>query len=273
MCALAMDMEWLVRLLLGLKMSPERLAVEAAWKRLLKGCQILHRRRYRPSSMMLRTVANAGKWKVARAAAWSTPTLAARPSAINIDHPGGLVKPHISEGWMLLRQGHLVAALPKPHGACSAADNAETKTTTAAAAADIKHRTLMASLRRLSVAAAHMMALAMEWILRQLRSPKMSLQRLTVVAAQMHALAIDMEWLLRLLLGLKTSPERSPSRPPGRGFSRDWKVKQLKSYHIGMSIGASKLIEIVRSKGNMTWEEVFLKAYNELTGEETKLWV
>ncbi|KAF0905650.1 hypothetical protein E2562_007433 [Oryza meyeriana var. granulata] len=31
-----MDMEWLVRLLLGLKMSSERLAVEVAWKRLLK---------------------------------------------------------------------------------------------------------------------------------------------------------------------------------------------------------------------------------------------
>ncbi|KAF0905651.1 hypothetical protein E2562_007434 [Oryza meyeriana var. granulata] len=223
---------------------------------------------------------------------------------------------------------------PKPHGACSATDNAETKTTTAAAVADIKHRTLMASLRLLAVAAAHMRALAMEWILRQLRSPKMSLQRLAVVAAQMHALAIDMEWLVRLLLGLKTSPERlaieaawkrllkvwfgdgtimGPCPPSGSATNgepnifddlagaesvgadahvvlkaldklvdkmekisrddRDWNVKQLKSYHIGMSIRASKLIEIVRSKGNLTWEEVFLKAYNELTGEETKLWV
>ncbi|KAF0909186.1 hypothetical protein E2562_032234 [Oryza meyeriana var. granulata] len=36
MCALAIDMEWLVRLLLGPKTSPKRLAVEAAWKRLLK---------------------------------------------------------------------------------------------------------------------------------------------------------------------------------------------------------------------------------------------
>ncbi|KAF0905656.1 hypothetical protein E2562_007439 [Oryza meyeriana var. granulata] len=32
------------------------------------------------------------------------PTLAARPFAINVDHPGGLVKPRISEGWTLLRQ-------------------------------------------------------------------------------------------------------------------------------------------------------------------------
>ncbi|KAF0909212.1 hypothetical protein E2562_032259 [Oryza meyeriana var. granulata] len=245
MCALAMDMEWLVRLLLGLKMSSERLAVEVAWKRLLKGCQILHRRhRCRPSSTMLRTVANAGKWKVARAAAWSTPTSAARPSAINVDHPGGLVKPRIFEGWTLLRQapplstgcnkgaatssasvvavaanglpframptptawgrGHSKIRVrvrgepvrtfmthagtpkmrnlssfasggargtsslqsPKPHEARSAADNAETKTMTTTAAADMKHRTLMASLHRLTVAATHMSALAMEWILR-----------------------------------------------------------------------------------------------------------
>ncbi|KAF0909208.1 hypothetical protein E2562_032255 [Oryza meyeriana var. granulata] len=53
---------------------------------------------------MLRAVANASKWKVARTAAWSMLTLATRSSAINIDHPGGLVKPCISEGWTLLRQ-------------------------------------------------------------------------------------------------------------------------------------------------------------------------
>ncbi|KAF0905655.1 hypothetical protein E2562_007438 [Oryza meyeriana var. granulata] len=53
-----------------------------------------------------------------------------------------------------------------------------------------------------------MSKLAMEWILRQLRSLKMSLQRLAAAAAQMCALAIDMEWLVRLLLGLKTSPKR-----------------------------------------------------------------
>ncbi|KAF0909202.1 hypothetical protein E2562_032250 [Oryza meyeriana var. granulata] len=193
---------------------------------------------------MLCTVANASKCKVARAAAWSTPTLASHPSAINIDHPGGLVKPRIFEGWTLLRQAphlstscnrgaatssaNVVAAAanglhfwamptptawgrghgkigvgvrgerlpafmthagtpkmrnlssftsgggkgtssvhsPKLHEARSAADNAETKTTTATAAADMKHRTLMASLRRLTVAAAHMSVLAMEWILR-----------------------------------------------------------------------------------------------------------
>ncbi|KAF0909213.1 hypothetical protein E2562_032260 [Oryza meyeriana var. granulata] len=193
---------------------------------------------------MLRTVANAGKWKVARAAAWSMPTLAARPSAINVNHPGGLVKPRIFEGWTLLRQvpslstgcnrgavtssasvvaaaanglpframptptawgrghgkigvgvcgeplrafmthagtpkminlssftsgggrGTLSVHSPKPHEARSAADNAETKTTTATAAAGMKHRTLMASLHCLAVAAAHMSALAMEWILR-----------------------------------------------------------------------------------------------------------
>ncbi|KAF0909197.1 hypothetical protein E2562_032245 [Oryza meyeriana var. granulata] len=156
-------------------------------------------------------MANAGKWKVARTAAWSMPTLAARPSAINVDHPGGLVKPRISEGETLLRQrlpspsaatralpprqparlqlrrtacssgpcppledvvtarsglgGTSSLHSPKPHGARSATDNAETKTTTVAA--DMKHRTLMASLRRLAVAAAHMSKLAMEWILRQ----------------------------------------------------------------------------------------------------------
>ncbi|KAF0905632.1 hypothetical protein E2562_007415 [Oryza meyeriana var. granulata] len=233
---------------------------------------------------MLRAVANAGKWKVARAAAWSTPTLAARPSAVNIDHPGGLVKPHISEGWTLLRlapplstgcsrgaatssvsaaaaaanglpframptptawgrgQGKIGVGVhgeplrafmtragtpkmrnlssfagnggrgtsllhsPKPHGARATTDNAETKTTTVAV--DMKHRTLMASLCRLTVAAAHIRALAMEWILRLLRSPKMSLHRLAAAAAQMRALAMDMEWLMRLLLGPKTSPER-----------------------------------------------------------------
>ncbi|KAF0909209.1 hypothetical protein E2562_032256 [Oryza meyeriana var. granulata] len=92
---------------------------------------------------------------------------------------------------------------PKPHGARSAADNTETKTTTVAA--DMKHRTLMASLRHLTVAAAHMSKLAMEWILRQLWSPKMSLQRLAAAVAQMCAL--DMEWLVRMLLGLKMSPK------------------------------------------------------------------
>ncbi|KAF0905652.1 hypothetical protein E2562_007435 [Oryza meyeriana var. granulata] len=53
---------------------------------------------------MLCAVANVDKWKVARAAACYTPTLAARPFEINVDHPGGLVKPRISEGWTLLRQ-------------------------------------------------------------------------------------------------------------------------------------------------------------------------
>ncbi|KAF0909185.1 hypothetical protein E2562_032233 [Oryza meyeriana var. granulata] len=53
---------------------------------------------------------------------------------------------------------------PKPQEARSATDNAETKTTTVAA--DIKHRTLMASLHRLAVATTHMSKLAMEWILR-----------------------------------------------------------------------------------------------------------
>ncbi|KAF0905654.1 hypothetical protein E2562_007437 [Oryza meyeriana var. granulata] len=42
---------------------------------------------------------------------------------------------------------------------------------------------------------------------------------------------------------------------------------------IGVSIGASKLIEIVRSKVDLTWDKVFLKTYDELTGEETKVWV
>ncbi|KAF0909210.1 hypothetical protein E2562_032257 [Oryza meyeriana var. granulata] len=192
---------------------------------------------------MLCAVANIDKWKVARAAAWYTPTLAARPFEINVDHLDGLVKPRISEGWTLLRQATLLATgcnmgvatssgsavaaaangLPfwamhtptawgrghgKIEGHLVAALLQASQTKTMTAAADMKHRTLMASLRRLAVAAAHMRALAMEWILCQLRSPKMSLQRLVAAAAQIYALAMDMEWLMRLLMGLKTSPKR-----------------------------------------------------------------
>ncbi|KAF0909199.1 hypothetical protein E2562_032247 [Oryza meyeriana var. granulata] len=156
----------------------------------------------------------------------------------------------------------------------------------------------------------------------------------------MRALAIDMEWLVRLLLGLKTSPKRLAVEAAWKRLPKVWfgdgtimglhppsssttngepnifddlagaesvgadahvvlkaldklvdkmeKISRDDRYlcfapfvvllvllplEIGMSIGASKLIEIVRSKGNLTWEEVFLKAYNELTEEETKLWV
>ncbi|KAF0905653.1 hypothetical protein E2562_007436 [Oryza meyeriana var. granulata] len=196
----------------------------------------------------------------------------------------------------------------KPHGACSATENAETKTTTAAA--DMKHRTLMASLRRLVVAVAYMSTLAMEWILRQLWSPKMSLQRLVVAAAQIRALAMDMEWLMRLLIGLKMSPKRLAIEAAWKRLLKVWfgngtiMGPRLSSGSatnddpnifddlVGAeSVGAdahvvlkaldklvAKMEKISRddrssvAKGS-DMEEVFLKANDELTEKETKLWV